>query len=147
MHMRICGAQVASGRYRHRSSLSRPQKADRSFEKFSECIGFCFCFSLFISHWLAVSSIKIHILWRQWLRVFHSLFYSNQKDKATKNVWWVQKKILSKKSKHNIGIFKISNLRAGETVQGSRPLKPPICNPSAWEAEARGFQKFKAGLV
>lgn len=39
--MQICGAQVASGHYRHMSSLSRPQKADRSFEKCFKCIGFC----------------------------------------------------------------------------------------------------------
>lgn len=58
MHMQICGVQVASGHCRHMSSLSRPQKADRSFEKCSKCIGFCF--ALFLSHWLAASSIKIY---------------------------------------------------------------------------------------
>lgn len=41
------------------------------------------------------------------------------------------RKILSKKPKHNIGIFKISNVRAGEMVHGSRPLAALAVDPSS----------------
>lgn len=113
---------MVSGRYRHRSSLSRPQKSDTSFEKFSKCIGFCL--------FLFFSPIKIHFYEGSDFEYFIHCFIPTIKTRLLK-MFDEFKKILSKKSKHNIGIFKISNLRAGEMVHGSRPLAALAANPSS----------------